>query len=677
MEVQDARNRKTVNHGQSPQKRKEEDMKKFLAMLLALVMVMGMSVTVFAAESVPITPVKPLTMEPSITEIKSNGKFAQPSANDKVNVRIGGITGNPTVTLYQIASADYGKDGREGFIQYKWVEANEINFQEATSGQIAEIANAIVNGQLRVNPFAEDQIKEADASAAYTYTKEVPAGVYIAVLTGAEDGSVYNPILLTATYSMVKEDNETGAVLVGGGINAADAHYLKGAAAVAKKSTPSINKTINSDTVEPDNTITGTTPAEGTNTTSTPGPTTNATVSVGDVVGYTITPEMPSYPAEARNKALAISDRATEGLTFQFDTLEMVLDGRLEVTKSAADANGVVTFTYDNKVIAYAKAVTKNNTTGFDMTFNYDNLIHGNEGAVYVPTITYTAVVNDKAVVGKDGNTNTTTLYYTNQPNTGSDWDPATVTPPTGNDVEEKTDKEVVYTYQIAFHKTGEGTEANGLANAVFGIYSDAACTDDTLVDIVTTNDKGYAVSSQVSAGKYYIKEMIAPMGYSLNDDVFEVEAQWTSATTTIKETTVTRRTYTATKPSEDAVQVGWLDLAHLDADNKAVFYKLSTDEGFVKTARLTPAYLASETITVSNDGAEFVETNDVTGTVTELKNLMKGETSGTTQPIPNTKLTALPSTGGIGTTIFTFGGCAIMIIAAGLYFATRRKSAK
>jgi len=36
-----------------------------------------------------------------------------------------------------------------------------------------------------------------------------------------------------------------------------------------------------------------------------------------------------------------------------------------------------------------------------------------------------------------------------------------------------------------------------------------------------------------------------------------------------------------------------------------------------------------------------------------------------------------LPDTGGIGTTIFTIGGCAIMILAAALYFASRRKTAK
>lgn len=42
-----------------------------------------------------------------------------------------------------------------------------------------------------------------------------------------------------------------------------------------------------------------------------------------------------------------------------------------------------------------------------------------------------------------------------------------------------------------------------------------------------------------------------------------------------------------------------------------------------------------------------------------------------------DTKLGSLPSTGGIGTTIFTIGGCAIMIIAAALFFASRRKSSK
>ena len=41
---------------------------------------------------------------------------------------------------------------------------------------------------------------------------------------------------------------------------------------------------------------------------------------------------------------------------------------------------------------------------------------------------------------------------------------------------------------------------------------------------------------------------------------------------------------------------------------------------------------------------------------------------------LKDSTLSALPGTGGIGTTIFTIGGCLIMIIAAALFFASRKK---
>ena len=44
---------------------------------------------------------------------------------------------------------------------------------------------------------------------------------------------------------------------------------------------------------------------------------------------------------------------------------------------------------------------------------------------------------------------------------------------------------------------------------------------------------------------------------------------------------------------------------------------------------------------------------------------------------VKDSKLSALPSTGGIGTTIFTIAGCVIMIAAAGLFFASRKKTNK
>lgn len=75
----------------------------------------------------------------------------------------------------------------------------------------------------------------------------------------------------------------------------------------------------------------------------------------------------------------------------------------------------------------------------------------------------------------------------------------------------------------------------------------------------------------------------------------------------------------------------------------------------------------APEGYSINTDGKDITLTQ--TGVATAIV-----KASG---KLNDTKLNALPSTGGIGTTIFTIGGCAIMIVAAGLFFATRRKTQK
>ena len=67
--------------------------------------------------------------------------------------------------------------------------------------------------------------------------------------------------------------------------------------------------------------------------------------------------------------------------------------------------------------------------------------------------------------------------------------------------------------------------------------------------------------------------------------------------------------------------------------------------------------------------------TYDEDGKLVSKKILIDGDEQKVA--VPNTRISSLPSTGGIGTTIFTIGGCAIMIVAAGLFFATRRKTQK
>ncbi len=557
--------------------------KKLFAFLLAAVMILAMGMTGFAA----------------------NGK---PQASDRADVTITGITGDPTVTLYQIARANYGPGDRE-LVDYTWAAGVTFaNEQAPTADEINAAAKGLTGGT--ITPLAT----MSGTLTGETYTANVPAGVYIAVLTGAADGSVYNPVFLAATYG------EEGNVVVDKPeqVNAGDA-YLFGMTAVLKKTTPDVDKTITGGTVEDDG---------------------RDTVGIGSVVDYKVEMTMPSYPANAANKTLFLTDRLTAGLTFDYSTLTVTVEGQT-VTRTGD------TFILNGKVIA--TAAEKDN--GFNLNFNYDNLVSNAAGAVYTPIVTYSAVVNDTAVVGAAGNPNDVTYYYANEPNTGNTWDEVTEEPDEAPGVTSKKDQETVYTYQLAFQKTDAET-GKPLADAVFGIYSDADCTQ--LIDKVMTNQEGYAVSTKVAKGTYYIKELVAPTGYSLNTTVYPIEASWKTATTTVTGS-VTNAQYTTQKPSDDAVQVGWIK------DGR--YYSMAAvAEEEAAAGGYQAAYLTAQSTTTST----------VT-TVTE-----NGAGSGTAllgDEIPNTQMHALPSTGGMGTVLFTVGGIVIMAAAAVLFFLSRRKT--
>lgn len=568
--------------------------KKILAALLASTMVFGMSVTAFA------------------TPPQGQGKYpTKPDNADRADVSITNITGKPDVTLYQIASVEYGPGGVE-FVDYNWAKGAEFdNPKTPTADEINEIAQGLIASPQTITPIDKWTAQDVDA----TYTQEVPAGAYIAVITGADNGDIYNPILLTATYN---EDGELTTDAI-----SSDAYYLFGSTAVAKSSSPDVEKEITD----------GTTLDLTNNTIN--------TASVGDVVDYKVTPTVPTYPDNALNKTFFISDRLSAGLTFDYGSLTVTVNG-VALTRSD-DGN---TFSYADGTVV-AKAVAKDN--GFNLNFVYDELVYDAEGHVYAPVITYSGVINDDAVVGDDGNNNKV-IYYYGDPNTGTTWKPVDDEPDGATGVNKKEDEETVYTYQLAFLKTGEGEDADGLAGAQFGIYKDPDCTQ--LIDVVTTNANGYAVSTNVESGTYYVKELVAPTGYSLNDKVYEITANWTTATTT-STASETERTYTTTKPTEDALQVGWI--------KGKTFY--SFDEVGANTDGYQAAYLKSEKTTTTSSET-LVENPDKVGGTALLD-----------EAIPNTKLSTLPGTGGIGTTIFTIGGCAIMVVAAGLFIASRKKA--
>ncbi|HEM3543467.1 SpaA isopeptide-forming pilin-related protein [Streptococcus suis] len=520
------------------------------------------------------------------------------SNTDQAELKITNIEGNPTVTLYKIGEGVYNATN-DSFIRFDYASGVKLTETGPTAEEITNIANGILDNTIQAK--ASEVLQVTNGTATYTATG---AGVYIAILTGATDGRSFNPILLAASY------NGEGK-LTGGSVDS-KAKYLYGQTSVAKSTLPSIDKTVSGVTADAD----------------------KNSASLGQVLTYSLNVTLPSYPTQAKNKTVFISDTMSEGLTFDYASLTISWNGQ-----NLTGTNGTFTAA-DGTVIA--KSI--NTTNGFNLAFVYDNL---NEIA---PVVTYKGIINDKAVVGGTGNANKAEFFYARNPNSGNTYEDPNNKPNPQNDntIANKEDSETVYTYQIAFKKVDSITKAP-LAGAVFGIYSDAETKQ--LVDIVTTNADGYAISTKVGKGTYYLKEITAPTGYSLNTNVYTAEASWTSATTTSSASS-TRSEYTSVVgEAKDSTQVGWL--------KNNVFYKLDNKpEG----TDVQAAYLKATTTTAQNTTVTTTNPTAGAGTVSIAD-------------VPNTKLGELPSTGGMGTYLFTFIGVLVLTVGLGLYFTKNKKA--
>lgn len=113
--------------------------------------------------------------------------------------------------------------------------------------------------------------------------------------------------------------------------------------------------------------------------------------------------------------------------------------------------------------------------------------------------------------------------------------------------------------------------------------------------------------------------------------------------------------------------------------EKDGVYYKANADE--IKEGNVTDQLSTKDGVLVvkgldegtykiveekAPNGYSIVSVDDQT--------IAAGENADITFNVKNTKLASLPGTGGIGTTIFTIGGCIIMIAAAAFYFLSRKK---
>lgn len=124
-------------------------------------------------------------------------------------------------------------------------------------------------------------------------------------------------------------------------------------------------------------------------------------------------------------------------------------------------------------------------------------------------------------------------------------------------------------------------------------------------------------------------------------------------------------------------------DTVFIEKKGEVTFFGLDPQKQYyVEETKAPEGYKKLETIW-KLEGAGFTTETTTTEHVDEFDKPYTKVTTITTaedytgREVSNTKLSSLPSTGGIGTTIFTIGGCAIMVAAAGLFFASRRKANK
>lgn len=220
-----------------------------------------------------------------------------------------------------------------------------------------------------------------------------------------------------------------------------------------------------------------------------------------------------------------------------YDTYKYVFTDKLPGGMSLAAGN---TSTVKVKMYANAAAATADAdgaagtdvTNKFSITYESDTLTVGNtnlkdatngisgvtKDTVFV--VYYQARLDDDAVIGSTGNTNTVHLTYTNDPITNSD----------GTTTDKKT---TTYTYELDIEKVDKDTREK-LAGAKFTIQltaaegaSDTASVgkylqaDGSLGDTAyefTTNENGKITVPRIDRGTYTIHETKAPANYDTID---------------------------------------------------------------------------------------------------------------------------------------------------------------
>ena len=227
----------------------------------------------------------------------------------------------------------------------------------------------------------------------------------------------------------------------------------------------------------------------------------SADYDIGDKVPFKLEGTVASNYADYKTYYFAFHDQAEAGLTFDKDSVKVYVDGT-EITTGY----NVVTSTTDGDT--------------FEVVF--DNLkditaVKANSKI----TVEYTATLNDKAVLGNQGNVNKAKLEFSNNPNEEQN---GSKKPGTG---ETPWDNVIVFTYQVVVNKVK--TDNTPLPGAEFTLEKALKGGGKKLVAVVKNTEGTTFTFKGLDDGDYILTETVTPATYNTIEPItFTVTAEHT-----------------------------------------------------------------------------------------------------------------------------------------------------
>ena len=363
------------------------------------------------------------------------------------------------------------------------------------------------------------------------------------------------------------------------------------------------------------------------------------TANIGDTVTYVITSRVPDMTGY-KEYYMDFSDTLSKGLTYDAGSLSVSIGG----TTLAADAYTLTVGDYSD-------------TDGTSISVHLKDLVSRQYAKDANIVITYTAEVNDAAVIGNAGNPNTVKLIYSNNPRNSGDG-----TPDSGDDgVKGETPDSTVKTYvtELELVKVDKDNDTVKLAGAVFDVVG-------TEINKVLITGERFV---EAADGTYW--KLKDNKGYTTKAPNDQIKDQYESETIKYKKEAYAETSVQEVKDVAFQVVTGSDGVIKLTGlkEGTYTFTEIQAPDGY----NLLDAPI---TVTITSNIDTKQATADFAWSATGAQETATG--SGKfTFTVENGQGNTLPSTGGMGTTILYIGGSILVILAAVLLITKRRMSSE